>query len=550
MSSAANHNRGPLEEEFQRRMHDAEASPSPDLWARIDHDLTIQESSHYKGRMVLYRQLAAACFVLFVLAGALLTYHFKQDEAAAIATVQLDLSPRGQNEIAKAAEGNVLESASPEGLADVGQEASSVVNPVASNLSEDTQNVSPLAATTVAEKGSNAPVKDKQLAGALPTAYGIKLTANSDQIFGGAEGAAKESIANKSAFTSLRPFYQTARQAITSIPPSFNGSSINSFARYSERQKSLVELSTTVREDMAAKQQRSEALAMALNNSGAEKEEKEGSSDSRWTLGMGYAPSYFNQNIGMPEQMMGTVSRYSLVSSGPDKTAESASNMDAARDEFEANTDPAFSYAVEVKTGFKLGKKLKLLSGLGFTQNTSRTKSSYIVKQFWIKPTTNERVAMPATSVFLPSLNNNFSTDSLSVDKTDDFYVNYRYRHVTLPVGLQYEGNINKDWFWYTSGGVAANFLVETTVMASNNEVKDVSYDYGDDSPFRKVQFSGNVSLGVGKRVAKAISVTAGPEFRGYFNSLLAEPDKALAPQGRPYTVGVNMSVNYDLSRR
>jgi hypothetical protein len=150
----------------------------------------------------------------------------------------------------------------------------------------------------------------------------------------------------------------------------------------------------------------------------------------------------------------------------------------------------------------------------------------------------------------LPSISSGFASDSLHVAKTSEYNVNYRYRHLTIPVGLQYEGNINNDWFWYGGAGVAANILVQTTILASASDVRDVDYDTGENSPFRKLQWSGNVSAGVGKRLANNLSVTVGPEFRSYFDTLLANPENALAPQGKPYTMGLNLAVNYELSSR
>lgn len=66
-----------------RRFQDAEAMPDPDVWSRIDHALTMQENARYKKRVLFYRQLAAACFTLFILAGSALLLHFKHDQEQA-----------------------------------------------------------------------------------------------------------------------------------------------------------------------------------------------------------------------------------------------------------------------------------------------------------------------------------------------------------------------------------------------------------------------------------------------------------------------------------
>ena len=69
MSSANKKEYGELEQSMWRRFQDAEAMPDPEVWARIDHELTLLENAKYKRRVLFYRQLAAACFVLFILAG-------------------------------------------------------------------------------------------------------------------------------------------------------------------------------------------------------------------------------------------------------------------------------------------------------------------------------------------------------------------------------------------------------------------------------------------------------------------------------------------------
>src|SRR5690606_12638626 len=121
----------------------------------------------------------------------------------------------------------------------------------------------------------------------------------------------------------------------------------------------------------------------------------------RWSVGMAYMPSYFDQNIGIPQQMASVLpaNRMGFKMSATTAEAEMEQNMQDARSEFEQNTDPAFSFAVDAKAGYRIGKKWKIFSGLGFTQNTARTKSSYIIKQFWLKPNTKEQEQLNTTTV-------------------------------------------------------------------------------------------------------------------------------------------------------
>ncbi|MHC2990441.1 hypothetical protein OB13_02145 [Pontibacter sp. HJ8] len=544
MSSANNHKRHTLEEEFQRRMHDAEASPAPDLWARIDHELTVQENGQYRKKVLFYRQLAAACFVLFMLSGALLTYHFK-DSAKQGTTQQPIASAPGASTLpapAVAAEEN--DGTIEHHVAIAGTSAAQA------------------AATKKAQRHSGTAANGDLIAAADPQGYysaGSSSSANTpEQQLSERRNTIAARTVRDAAGTNAVPagFHRYRRSVSQSITLSFGSEETQpaqpGAGTLALEPKSFVELN---KEYQAARdkkdQQQTEALAASLNKGKDETQEQaQGGGDSRWSLNLAYAPTYFDQNIGLPDQMMTAVNYRSFAAQGLSASSESFHNMDAARDEFEDKTVPTFSYTMEVKTGFKLKEKLKLLAGIGYSESSARTRTNYIVRQFWFKPRTNERYELDPSTILLPSLDHSFTPDSISVARAADaFNVDYKYRHLSIPVGLQFENEIAKDWFWYAAGGVAANFLLETSITASNQEVQSVNYRPKDeDSPFRKVQFSGNLSAGVGKRISDNLTVVLGPEVRNYFSTLVAEPDKAMAPQGKPYAFGLNMGLNYQLN--
>ncbi|WP_018476795.1 outer membrane beta-barrel protein [Pontibacter roseus] len=554
MSSGNNHKRHTLEGEFQRRMHDAEASPAPDLWARIDHELTVQENKDYKKRVLFYRQLAAACFLLFAMTGALLAYHFNNPTEQAqpgIATV-LPVTP-GKSGIAPPAQEveNEAEAMSPAAIANTAPAQAVTTTPYPRQQHEATARPTAIAAARQPEgrDSFSGYYNAGEALFQLPQSY-----TRGGSLAGGALGA---NLAYQSGNSQAGRYSGIISESITIT---FGGSNSNSLAQSFQQQtgaeqpKSFLEMNEQLK---AAReqydQQQKQALAKNLNKEAGQKSEQatEDGGDSRWSLNLAYAPTYFDQNIGLPDPVLASSNqRFSLTAdTKANATQESFSNMYAAKEEFEDKTEPAFSYTVEVKTGFKLKEKLKLLTGIGYSQSAARTKTNYIVKQFWVKPRTNERYELEPSTIFLPSLNNSLASDSISVAKAGDaFNVNYTYKHLSIPVGLQYESGINKDWFWYASGGVAANFLVESSISASNSDVQSVSYSSNDEeSPFRNMQLSGNMSLGVGKRISDNLTVVLGPEFRNYFSTLVAEPDKAMAPQGKPYAFGLSMGVNYQL---
>ncbi|MCC9165816.1 outer membrane beta-barrel protein [Pontibacter harenae] len=561
MSSARDKKHGELEEEFRHLMHDAEATPSPDLWARIDHDLTVMENKKYKERFVLYRQLAAACFVLFMLAGALLTYQFAENgdnsttplagsnTSAGNGIALGDATTATPKDVTIAAADANPATAEPSvnGLEATGSTAGSAV-PQAMAMQKPTDNNSGESYKAVAGENTSS------AAGTSIATGTMAMTSTTDRTAEELEQPASRAI---SARAPQIPLYIKARDAITRAGAGNEAGAseiVQPLVLRTPGQSSLAQLlkEQTDEQSESLQNKQVEALTLALNS-----ESKQGGGgdnskefNSRWSVDMAYMPSYFNQNINLPNQMMGAVAYSSFVPQGPAASRQSSDNMEQAREEFDENTNAAFSYSMEVKTGFKIGKKFKLLTGVGYSQNTAKTKTSYVLEQYWFRPSTNERYDLNPTTIFLPSLNNNFSTDSLSVAQTDPFSVNYRYRLLSLPLGLQYEGDIAKDWFWYSAAGVAANFLIETEVVAATDRVEDVRYGFSDESPFRRVQFSGNIGLGVGKRISKSMQVVVGPEFRHFFSSMLSAPDEALTTQSKPYTIGVNMGVNYLIGKK
>ncbi|NEM96723.1 hypothetical protein [Pontibacter burrus] len=552
MSSANNKEYGELEQSMWRRFQDAEAMPDPDVWSRIEHTLVIQENAKYKKRLLFYRQLAAACFVLFILAGSALLMHFKQDqEHATLATAQREQTTINEADlpVTMPAQEQTIAAATPAKVPAQPEVTPSAVETIVSDEliynahpADEVKSQEPTYSLGNTIAANSTATIDAPQTTDMGTIAGS--TKSSSTVIGGYPETAKGTIARQEN-------YMPASQAIAAVPDSYTSpSAINPLLRRNAT------LGTYDTDKLATDNVNKPEVALALNTPGADnKQEKTAGSNSRWNLGMAYGSSYFDQNIAIPGYTI-TPPRIMIVPDptvarqppGPSISAESEENMRDARIEFEENTQAAMSFNVDVRTGFRIGKRLKLLSGLGYSQNSSKTKTNYIVEQFIFKPRTNERSKLQPTTVFLPSLHT-FTTDSISVTKTKEpFDVDYSYQMLSIPVGLQVEGNLSQKWYWYAMGSTAVNFLMQTAIKAANPEISDVTYRFTDDSPFRRVHFSGNVGLGLGARISDAVSISFGPVFRTFFNSMLTD-DNAVATQGRPYTIGLNMGINYKLDQ-
>lgn len=562
MSSANNQKRHTFEEEFQRRLYDAEARPAPDLWARIDHDLTVQENKDYKKRVLFYRQLAAACFVLFAVTGALLAYYYNgsnqggaQPGIAALPATKPAATPATVEEAMKAYAIQQEEAAA---MAYTYPEEATATRKAA-NATGTSQNTNGIAVESNTQSDAPQAGDYFNVAPGYSPYLGYTPMAGRSRGYvpggfpGNTDGAASGGFFSPGNRYTQIITWESVTITFGNTPATLGQPNAAGRQSLAARPQSFAEMSEAHQASRQQAQQSAQAQTQ-LASQQPKAVEAETKANSRWSLNLAYVPTVFEQNIGLPDPLtmpQNSGNRFSLAAAGPSVNAskESFQNIAAARDEFKESTQPAYSFAVEAKAGFKLKEKLKLLTGIGYSESRSRSKSNFIVRQFWVKPRSNERYELSPTTFFVSSLNDGFSSDSVSVARTgDSFNTEYKYRHLTVPVGLQYEHDINKDWFVYAGAGVAANFLLESSVTTSNQEVQSVSYTADDtDSPFRNVQFSGNGSIGVGKRISPNLTLALGPEVRSYFSTLVADPDKAAAPQGKPYAIGMNMSLNYQL---
>lgn len=543
MSSANNKNNDSLEDAFRRHMLDAETTPAPDVWSRIDHDLTVQENMQYKKRITFYRQLAAACFVLFVMAGSILAYQFNAMEGSADSVAIQEHSNAATHGLAHGTEsaenekniaanptlvqGNSAKSA----LASAGADQGKALGSEDYKDEEPAANLSRIAQHTTSGKRESLSaidmVKNKK------TETDLTLTNN---LLAGSGTERTSGISDKQ-----------NRQPVQTIaePSAFK----NNPATFSLLAKDALSSGTFALENKQEAQKQTTALAQELNSDLKEsKGTDKAAGNSRWSMSMAYMPTYFAQNIGVPDPLTSSSKQYSLAMA-TSFSEESFANMEKALDEYENNTTPVYSYAIDLKTGFKIGKKVKLLAGVGFSQNIARTNTNYVVEQLWSSRQSNRVAPVPPTTVFQKSLSSGFATDSVSVSQTDPFNVDHRYRMVSLPIGLQFEDGITNGWNWYVAGGIAANIMVESSIVSSRKDIVDVTYNDQDESPFRYTHLSGNIGLGVSKQVAGAVSIALGPEFKGFFNTMLSDSHNVQAPQGKPYAIGLNMSLNYQLGR-
>ncbi len=278
---------------------------------------------------------------------------------------------------------------------------------------------------------------------------------------------------------------------------------------------------------------------------------------SRWTVSGKYASHYFNQNIalaGNSSPMAGT-GQSSFV---PPATNASSSFSEAMQ-EYDKNTMSSYSYNTSLGAAYQLNNHWALETGVAYTQNVATTNSSYVFNNSQsgrnfnngMAPDINNdksNVVSVPTTALLASLAGPVDANNTGVVKTESFDTQYRYRLIGIPVKVNYKTNGDKS-FYYVSGGLLTNFLMQAHILSASPVVPDIKYSAKTESPFNDLQMAGTISVGKGFKITKGFSLKAGLEASKYLTSLAAHPEYLEGKHGKPYTIGIALSSSYSLGK-
>lgn len=519
------HPTGDLEHLFRQKFADAEVAPRASFWEQLDHELVVQqheeilqENTTYRRRLVLHRWVAAACLLLALGFGSWaylntsvlnsspeLAVEMGGGNAAGIVPGTYQNSPMG------AASGAPNTGAYNDALA-----AASVAGSQSAEeflVSQAAGNSG--AGTLLADAGYQPTVRSGRAGNGQAGAYSAATYGQNGQAaYGYAGNGYTNGLANV-LFTNGQAGQSTRATGLLS-----GTGLLTPRAAYLRSLLGLGRPDTLKPALLALPQPSPEAIAAA------EPEHKE--TPKLWKrlrLGGGYAVGAFNPNINFSR----TDGR---VKADPVTNALRSYYQEEAEDEYRRNLRAGLSQRVAVSASYALNKRWMLTAALEASEQRATSATTYgFIDGKQVGPQAADIFSRPAAYSPAPAQPRTTS---------------YRYRMASVPVGVQV-GSGKAGLSLYAKVGAAVGVLLSSRSELENSPQATREYTAkSTDSPYRQVLVSGRGGAGVRYQPASAgWSMAVGPVAETYFTTLNANPNQRAINQSRPYSLGIEASVEF-----
>ncbi|QNF33165.1 hypothetical protein HUW51_10665 [Adhaeribacter swui] len=535
-----------LEEVFRDGFEPAEVNPRASTWHHIEQELEVQQASYYKKRLVWYRSVAAASVSLLLVTLGYFWY---------------DAQTRHQFNVPAATNNTVVQNnttQNTESVASANQNTTSEEakilkkSPVYESLVRQTPPAAQLARSVNRKnKKNNLPNTESNPEQIAKTPF-----QSPDRFFG---------FANRNKITDKTAAEKTTVGDNNAIVPE------NILAANPAQTATVPALPTDSATVLVAKNEPTLKTDSAGVFTAAlmPEETKKKSVGSRWALGGGTGSQYFEQNIKF-DNGPGLASASNLQAYSFSNVARNSitNTVEAASEEFNENTQSAFSFRAAIGANYRINDKWSIETGLNYAENKAQTLTSYIIYKrpaalndfANIKPENafvhdnsnnlNSDVTIPVT-IFLARLTDtDLSNAQVTVDKVEPFNMYYRYRQLGVPVRMRYQQGRGK-WFNFVQAGGAVNVLLQTSILSDSPKVPAVEYSLGHSSPFRKWYFTGLGSVGRGLKISEVWQVQGSLDLAYSFSTLALSPDQVPnLKQQKPYYVGFGVSSSYVIGKK
>ncbi|MBX0291275.1 hypothetical protein K3G63_12555 [Hymenobacter sp. HSC-4F20] len=515
---------GDLEHLFRQKFAEAEVTPRASFWDQLDHELIVQQNEQvvqenvtYRRRLVVHRWVAAACLLLALGFG---SWAFLwQDGSVAGPELAMQLPS---------------ESALHQGGSFARAAGAEAATPVAS------QN----AATGLPGTGAD------QLLAAQPAAGTI---AGSDAevaaLLFGAEAAGRYQTRERSLLAAgvqapvridnegenSQPGYGYRTTAATS--PGIGSGAGSFFASFSGMQPRAAQLRNylgllrpdTLKPSLLAAPQLPATSAPEL---AAVEEPERKETPKLWRrlrLGGGYAVGSYNPNVNFSQ----TDGR---LKADPVTNALRSYYQDEAEDEYRRNLRAGVSQRAALLVSYALTNHWTLTSGAEVAEQQASSATTYgFVDGKQVGPAAADLFNRPAAYSPAPA---------------QPRVTSYRYRSASVPVGVRY-GSTKQGLSLYAKVGAAVSVLLSSRSEVEGTPEATRNYSLkSTESPYRQVLTSVRGGTGVRYQpTAAAWSLVVGPTAEAGLNTLNAHPSQRGSRQSRPYSIGLEASVEFGTAK-
>ncbi|ALD19997.1 hypothetical protein [Hymenobacter sp. DG25A] len=280
--------------------------------------------------------------------------------------------------------------------------------------------------------------------------------------------------------------------------------------------------------------------ALAWADELAEKDEKKLAQKGGWSFGGGHNLSSFNPNVNFSR---GSISAPTLQKASAAARANAQTYEDAAS-EYRQNLQAGLGQRVAFMARKRLGGRWSAAAGVEAAEYRASSQTSYAA----VAP--DMQATFTSDYQQANRIRTQMATDLTALPAPQPTH--YRYRTAGLPVSLQYGASDKMGWSLYARMGAAVNLLFSSRLSPDDtNLIGRKEYKLSStDSPYRHVLASLRGGAGMQYRPAGASWLVAlGPAAEAGLNTLNAEPSQSYWHQNRPYSVGLEASVEFGLGK-
>ncbi|SHI72404.1 hypothetical protein SAMN02745146_1505 [Hymenobacter daecheongensis DSM 21074] len=528
---------GDLEHLFRQKFAEAEVPPRASLWEQIDHNLVVGQNETYRRRLLLYRWVAAASVALLVSFGSWFGLRYgglsggKPELAARTAASAQPgrASAVGTDAASSAAERLALGQSAAEAATAAASSTMSSSGMAANNGALAAGSASPQAAGAVL---ADAAVAASQRAAGFAARLGALAGAEAPRAgrTGTGSGSADfRSGVARSAGAAGGP----AQLALASGPMLAAASQSSQSAGYSaalaELDARLAALQSGLSYGRPALLPQQPLVASLTSAPGqpADAEQKETAGrPRRWRLLGSYAASAYSPNadFSRPGASATYSSRNAPVGS-PDSYGVAAA-------EYRQHLRAGLGQRAALTASYTMNKHWTLLTGLEAAEQRASSRTSYGFLD-------SHHAAVEAGAA-------NMDPDIIQYRAPVSHATYYRYRTAGLPVGVRY-GTAKPGVSVYAKVGAVVNVLLNSRAELEGAPEATKVYNLASaSSPYRRVQLAARAGAGARYQPANARwSVSVGPTAEAGLNTLNADPNQSVLRRSRPYSVGLEASVEF-----
>ena len=250
--------------------------------------------------------------------------------------------------------------------------------------------------------------------------------------------------------------------------------------------------------------------------------------------GVNMAPGIFNPNFG------GSSNDAAAQAQALDATAAQELNM--VRD-FQSsvnsvvnsgfvdnNADPGVGYSIGFNLGMRLSKRWLLQSGVNYANFNSSAQASVLAED-------NNKSA--------PLYISNLTSEELQgsqLNFTNQFDINSSYEFASVPIKAGYM-LVDRKFKLILNGGFSTDFFLNNTISDQDNQFDETTLSSGDDSPFRKVYFSGLAGVELGYNLGRNYTLSLEPNYRLSLNSFTKSSSLF---ESRPNLFSISLGLRYN----